>query len=86
MLRGLHCGLQRGLHVSDVSGYLLVSAKSSSRDITCESIPGSLPPFYFSSEWGAEGGNEASAMTNFIVVVIVIVVKEFTVTVPFILL
>ena len=35
--------LLRGLHVSDVSGYLIVSATASCRDITCKSIPGSGP-------------------------------------------
>ena len=33
--------------MSDVSGYLIVSAKSSCCDITCESVPGSPPPFLF---------------------------------------
>ena len=39
--------LLHGLHMSDVSGYLMVSAKASCHDITCESVPGSPPPFLF---------------------------------------
>ena len=45
--------------MSDVSGYLMVSAKSSCRDITCESVPGSLPPFIFFVGARGEPGNEA---------------------------
>ena len=45
--------------MSDVSGYLMVSAKSSCRDITCESVPGSLPPFLFFVGARGEPGNEA---------------------------
>ena len=45
--------------MSDVSGYLMVSAKSSCRDITCESVPGSPPPFLFFVQARGEPGNEA---------------------------
>ena len=38
-----------GLHVSDISGYLMISAKALWHDITWESIPGSPFRFYFSS-------------------------------------
>ena len=51
--------LLRGLRVSDVSGYLMVSAKASCHDITCESIPGSPPPFLFCAGAREEPGNEA---------------------------
>ena len=46
--------LLRGLQVSDVSGYLMVSAKASCRAITCESI------FLFFSGVRGGSGNEAS--------------------------
>ena len=39
----------------------MVSAKSSCRDITCESVPGSLPPFIFFVGARGEPGNEARA-------------------------
>ena len=52
--------LYRGLQVSDVSGYLMISAKSSCHTITCESIPGSPPPFLFFSGVRGGSGNEAS--------------------------
>ena len=38
----------------------MVSAKSSCRDIMCESVPGSPPPFLFSVGARGEPGNEAS--------------------------
>ena len=45
---------------SDVSGYLMVSVKSSCRDIVCEPVPGSPPPFLFNFCWAkGEPGNEA---------------------------
>ena len=37
----------------------MVSAKAACRDITCESIPGSPPPFLFFVEARGEPGNEA---------------------------
>ena len=37
----------------------MVSAKSSCRDITCESVPGSPPPFLFFVGARGEPGNEA---------------------------
>ena len=45
--------------MSDVSGYLIVSAKSSCCDITCKSVPGSPPPFLFFVGARGEPGNEA---------------------------
>ena len=48
-----------GLHVSDVSGYLIVSAKSSCHDIMCESIPGSPHLFLFFRRAMGEPDNEA---------------------------
>ena len=38
----------------------MVSAKSSCRDITCESVPGSLPLFIFFVGARGEPGNEAN--------------------------
>ena len=46
--------------MSDVSGYLIVSAKSSCRNITCESVPGSPPLFFFFVGARGEPGNEAT--------------------------
>ena len=46
--------------MSDVSGYLMVSAKSLCRDITCELVPGSPPPFLFFIGGRGEPGNEAN--------------------------
>ena len=51
--------LLRGLHVSDVSGYLIISVKVSCRNITCESIPGCPPPFLFFVGAKGEPGNKA---------------------------
>ena len=45
-----------GLHVSDVSGYLTISAKALCRNITWESIPDSPFHFYFSSRQGESLG------------------------------
>ena len=45
-----------GLHVSDVSGYLTISAKALCRNITWESIPDSAFHFYFSSRQGESLG------------------------------
>ena len=46
--------------MSDVSGYLMVSAKVLCRDIMCESVPGSPLPFLFFVEVRGEPGKEAS--------------------------
>ena len=51
---------ESSLHVSDVSRYLMVSAKSSCRNITCELVPGSPPPFLFFVRARGEPGNEAN--------------------------
>ena len=47
--------------MSDISGYLMVSAKTSCCDITCESIPGSPPPFLFFVVARGEPGNKAKS-------------------------
>ena len=52
--------LLRRLHMSDVSGYLVVSAKLSCCDIMCKSIPGSPPPILFVVWVRGEPGNEAT--------------------------
>ena len=39
----------------------MVSAKSLCRDITCESVPGSPPPFYFSPGRGESLGTRLHA-------------------------
>ena len=44
----------------------MVSAKSSCRDITCESVPGSPPPFLFFVGARGEPGNEANVDLNHI--------------------
>ena len=51
-----------GVHMSlsDISGYLMVSAKVSCRGIMCESIPGSPPPFLLSIGVRGEPGNKAT--------------------------
>ena len=46
--------------MSDVSSYLMVSVKSSCRDIMCESVPGSPPPFLLFVKAMGEPWNEAS--------------------------
>ena len=42
----------------------MVSAKSSCRDITCESVPGSPPQFLFFVGARGDPGNEASTTMN----------------------
>ena len=46
--------------MSDVSGYLMVSAKASYRDVTCEPIPGSPPLFILFVGVRGKPGNEAN--------------------------
>ena len=46
--------------MSDVSGYLLGSAKAPCHDITCDSVPGSPLPFLFFDGVRGEPGNEPS--------------------------
>ena len=41
----------------------MVSAKSSCHDITCESVPGSPPPFFFSSGRGESLGTRLGGRT-----------------------
>ena len=55
--------LLRSLHVSDISGYLIVSTKVLCHDITCESIPGSPPSvFIFCRGKMGEPWNEACTL------------------------
>ena len=46
--------------MSDVSGYLILSAKSSYRNIMCELVPGSPPQFLFFVRARGEPGNKAT--------------------------
>ena len=46
--------------MSDVSGYLIVSAKASHCDFTCKSIPGFPPPFLFYVGARGEPGHKAN--------------------------
>ena len=51
--------------MSDVSGYLVVSAKALCHNITCELIQGSPPPFYFFIWARGEPEDEATLFTAF---------------------
>ena len=44
--------------MSDISGYLMVSAKLSRRNITCKLVPGSPHLFFFFVGARGEPGNE----------------------------
>ena len=51
--------------MSNVSVYLMVSAKSLCRNIMCESVPGSPPLFIFVVGARGEPGNEATWLLAF---------------------
>ena len=62
----------------------MVSAKSLCRDITCESVPGSPPPFLFFVGARGEPGNEAITIYLYICVYFVVHTYSYGVIVQYV--